>query len=546
MRDNQPITQREFAFSSDQTLVSVTDLKGRIVYCNAAFAAVSGYSRQELLGQPHNLVRHPDMPAEAFRDMWDTIASGQPWSAVVKNRRKDGDHYWVVANATPMKDGDRVTGYLSVRTAPSRAQVAEAESLYALMREQARSGRPCLALHRGLVRRLDLMGRLAQGLVRAATAFGPEGMLHLAALAGSGLLVALCPWTLSVPASAALFLAAQGLGRRLARRGLRNVADDALRLAAGDLSHAIATGRPGPLGELQLALAQMAVNLRTVIGDVRAEVEHVNGAVGEIAAGNQDLSARPESQAGSLQQTAASMEQINGTVQQSANSATQGAQLSAQAATVAERSHAQVLGVVQAMDGISESSRRIGAIIQVIEGVAFQTNILALNAAVEAARAGEAGRGFAVVATEVRTLAQRTAEAAREIRQLITESSERVDSGLRQTHEARERMDEALQAVSRVNAVLGEISTAAVEQQGGVSQVNEAVTHMDGITQQNAAMVEELAAAAGARRSQMQEVRDSLRLFRLREGEPSLSDLDAVSLRRQAGLSRGLEPASAR
>jgi aerotaxis receptor len=534
MRSNLPVTQHEHPFPPGQSLVSVTDVKGRIVYCNPAFIEVSGFTRSELLGQAHNLVRHPDMPQEAFRDMWETIQAGLPWQALVKNRRKDGDHYWVVANATPMKDGQRITGFLSVRTAPTREQVAAAEALYALMRDEAQGGAVKTGLHRGRVVRRNAAGRAWAWLGALPAQLGLRGALDLAALGASAALASASGPLVWVPGAALLFVASQVAGRRAGRRQLQEVIDDALHLAAGDLAHEVATGQRGQVGEMKGALSQLAVNLRTVISDVRAEVENVRGAVAEIAAGNQDLSSRTEAQASSLEQTAASMEQINGTVKQSAASSAQGARLAAEATQVADRSHSGVLGVVQAMEGISDSSRRIAEIIHVIEGVAFQTNILALNAAVEAARAGDAGRGFAVVASEVRTLAQRTAGAAREIKQLISESTERVNIGTRLTQDARQRMTEALQSVASVNAVLGEISTAAVEQQSGVSQVNEAVTHMDAITQQNAAMVEQLAAATQSLNGQVQEVTSSMRLFRLRAGEHNITELDAVALRREA------------
>ncbi|RVU49065.1 methyl-accepting chemotaxis protein [Rubrivivax rivuli] len=542
MRSNLPVTQREYSFPIEQTLVSVTDLKGRIVYCNGPFVAVSGFTREELLGQPHNMVRHPDMPEEAFRDMWETIESGRQWSALVKNRRKNGDHYWVHANATPMQRDGQTVGYLSVRRAVSADRVAAAEQLYARMREEAAQGRLRTGLHRGAVVRRDAVGRALQAVGTAVQRVGVHGALAVGAVLGGAALASATAAVVWVPAALALALAVQALQRRVVEAPLQAVLSDARQLAAGDLTHEVNVDAPGLPGELQGALAQLSVNLCTVIGDVRTEAENLRTAVAEIAAGNQDLSSRTEAQASSLEETAASMEQINGTVKQSAASASQGARLSEEASSVAHHSHEAVMGVVQSMEAISESSKRIGEIIHVIEGVAFQTNILALNAAVEAARAGEAGRGFAVVASEVRGLAQRTAEAAREIKQLITASTERVDAGNRQTQLAQQRMQEVLQSVGQVSTLLGEVSSAAQEQQQGVSQVNEAVTHMDGITQQNAAMVEELAAAAQALNGQVQTVNHTLRLFRLRAGESSIAEGDAVALRKEQ---RAAAPASA-
>jgi aerotaxis receptor len=532
MRVNQPISQRELPFPSGESLISVTDLKGRITYCNAAFIEVSGFSRDELLGQPHNLVRHPDMPAEAFRDMWATIESGLPWTGLVKNRRKNGDHYWVQANATPMKDGERIVGYLSVRTEPSREAVQAAESLYATMREEAATGRRLHVLHHGAVRRADLAGRVVSALRLGAGARLAALQLALAA----AVIGAEAAGGLPAAAAVALFggLGVAWLSLRTTLGPIEATVADAYRMAAGDLTHPVTEGAEGRVGELQLALRQMAVNLRAVVRDTRQEVLRLESAAREIAAGAGDLSGRTESQAGSLEQTAASMEEINSTVQNSAAAAAEGARLAARTTEVSQRSNAAVQAVADTMTGIADSSRRIGEIVHVIEGVAFQTNILALNAAVEAARAGEQGRGFAVVASEVRSLAQRTTVAAKEIKQLIAESSERVDVGNHRTQDAQARMTEALQAVAKVGHTLEAISTAAAEQQNGIAQINEAVSHMDGLTQQNAAMVEQLAASSSGLSSQVASVNDSMRLFRLQPGDVTVAERDAVAMRREA------------
>ncbi|WP_291013845.1 PAS domain-containing methyl-accepting chemotaxis protein [Hydrogenophaga sp.] len=534
MRNNQPVSQREFPFPPEQTLVSVTDLKGRIVYCNPSFIAVSGFTREELMGQPHNLVRHPDMPAEAFRDMWDTLATGKPWSGLVKNRRKNGDHYWVMANATPIEREGKAVGFLSVRMAPDREGIARIEPVYARMREQAESGRATLGLRHGQVVNRSLSGRVVGGLKHfwARTGWGSLGLALAIGLVAE--LATLVPETVWMGAALVLGLAGQWMIRRHADKLIAPVLEDAMLMAAGDLTHDVRTGAEGMTGELQHVMRQLSVNLRTVIGDIRAETEQLRVAVTEIANGNQDLSNRTEAQASNLEQTAASMEQINGTVKQTADSAQQGVRLADQASGVAKHSHEAVQGVVQAMGGIAESSKRIGEIIHVIEGVAFQTNILALNAAVEAARAGEQGRGFAVVASEVRALAQRTTGAAKEIRQLIAESADRVASGGAQTERAQERMQQVLDSVGQVSALLGEVSSAAHEQQVGLSQVNSAVADMDGITQQNAAMVEELAATAHSLTGQVTSVKDALNLFRLRASDRSVAETNAVDLRREA------------
>ncbi|MFN8893630.1 MAG: methyl-accepting chemotaxis protein, partial [Betaproteobacteria bacterium] len=303
-------------------------------------------------------------------------------------------------------------------------------------------------------------------------------------------------------------------------------------VARGDLVQARLSGSLAR-GSVMAALADMSARLSDAVVAVRSGADSVAMSSKEIADGNADLSQRTEEQAAALQQTAASMEELGATVRRNAENSRDADRLAVEASDVAGRAGDAVERVVQVMQGIDESSRRISEIITVIDGIAFQTNILALNAAVEAARAGEQGRGFAVVAAEVRSLAQRTTVAAKEIRQLIADSAERVDNGARRTQDAQQRMAEALAAVGKVSHTLESISTAAAEQQNGIAQINEAVSHMDGITQQNAAMVEQLAASSTGLSSQVESVSNSMRLFRLRAGEASMAEQDAVAMRRE-------------
>lgn len=531
MRSNLPISDKRYTFPADQTLVSVTDVKGRITYCNPAFVEVSGFQRHELLGQPHNLVRHPDMPEEAFRDMWETILNKQPWSGLVKNRRKNGDYYWVQANATPMMDGESITGFLSVRTTPSEDAVNDAGLLYRRMQAEKEAGKKQIFLHRGRLVDKSIVGRL-----KSITQIGitPQiialQLLVVLAVAVADFF-AVPTIGLAIVAAAVGFLVVWQVNSLLLAP-LSALLSDANRLAAGDLSRPISTDGKGFIGDLQRALNQMSVNLRTVVSDVRSELEQLSGSTSEIAAGNQDLSSRTESQASSLEQTAASMQEITGTVQQSAQTASDGANLARLTERLAQESNDAVHRVASTMTGITESSKQIEEIIRLIEGVAFQTNILALNAAVEAARAGDAGRGFAVVASEVRALAQRTTGAARDIKQLINESSNRVTTGNQQTSSALNQMHSVWESVQRMRSALTDISASASEQQTGISQINEAVSHMDTMTQQNAAMVEELAAATKSLQDQVGSIRDSMRIFRLSSHDTSIGERDAVEMRR--------------
>lgn len=286
------------------------------------------------------------------------------------------------------------------------------------------------------------------------------------------------------------------------------------RIADGDLAVNVPL-KPGDDSSLLHAIQSMRDRIAHIVGEVRTGSESVATASGEIAQGNNDLSSRTEQQASALETTASSMEQLSATVKQNADNASQANQLAQSASSVAIQGGKVVNQVVQTMKGINDSSRKISDIIQVIDGIAFQTNILALNAAVEAARAGEQGRGFAVVASEVRSLAGRSADAAKEIKTLINASVERVAQGSALVDQAGATMTEVVSSIRRVTDIMGEISAASKEQSTGVSQVGQAVTRMDQTTQQNAALVEEMAAAASSLRTQAQELVQTVVVFKL-------------------------------
>jgi len=308
-------------------------------------------------------------------------------------------------------------------------------------------------------------------------------------------------------------------GAALLIRSIRLPLADAVgmanRIASGDLSQRPQITRGDEIGELQRALLTMTESLSRTVGQVRVAVDSIQTASAEIATGNADLSQRTEHTASNLQQTASSIEQLTGTVRQSADAASQANQLASSAAAVAQRGGVVVSQVVTTMDEINTSSKKIADIIGTIDGIAFQTNILALNAAVEAARAGEQGRGFAVVASEVRSLAQRSAEAAREIKSLIGASVERVESGARLVQDAGSTMTEIVASVQRVSDIIGEISAASSEQSTGINHVNGAVLQLDQMTQQNAALVEESAAAAESLKDQAHRLADAVGVFKL-------------------------------
>ena len=287
-------------------------------------------------------------------------------------------------------------------------------------------------------------------------------------------------------------------------------------IASGDLTHAVDVQGRDEAAELLESLRSMQQSLGVLVGQVRASSDGIHTASSEIATGSADLSGRTEQAASNLQQAASSIEQLTGTVKQSADAARQANQLAASAADVAQRGGAVVAQVVSTMDEINSSSMKIGDIISVIDGIAFQTNILALNAAVEAARAGEQGRGFAVVASEVRALAQRSAEAAKQIKTLIGTSVDQVETGTKLVADAGHTMGEIVTSVQRVSLMIGEITTASSEQSDGIGQVNIAVTQLDHMTQKNAALVEESSAAAESLRDQAQRLADVVGAFKVR------------------------------
>jgi len=496
MRINLPVTQREFDFPAGVTLMSATDANSHITYANEAFIHVSGFSRDAIIGQAHNVVRHPDMPTEAFADMWETLKSGLSWTALVKNRRCNGDHYWVRANATPVIRNGKTIGYMSVRTKPGRDEVAAAERLYSNFREH-KAGR--FRFHQGLIVRTGACAWISwlqtmpiRWRIRASS------LISMALIITSAWLCGMQSTLLGVFSAAVggvALLATRWLNVQI-HKPLQAVLKQALAVAAGQPSENLHLNRVDEIGMILRAVNQAGLNLCSLGDDVSEQLAGLQQISTDITTSNQHLNTHSTQATFTLQQTAAEMRQMTATVRENADTACQASALAAAASSAASQGHAVVNNVVTTMQDITRASQMISDIINTIEGIAFQTNILALNAAVEAARAGEQGRGFAVVAGEVQALAQRSATAAKEIAEIIHDNVEKTARGGEMVDQAGNAMRHILDQVSRVTELINEISTATQEQAVNIGQVNAAVTQLDEMTRQNGTLVQTSAEAA--------------------------------------------------
>jgi aerotaxis receptor len=492
MKINQPVTQVEKNYGDEVEIISTTDLKGILRTANDDFVMMSGFEWEELKDRNHNIIRHPDMPPEAYADLWSHIKDNKPWMGIVKNRCKNGDHYWVDAFASPQYENGQVIGYQSVRVKPKREWVNRADKLYNKVmssksdEDKRRSTLADVKLTRMPTWACGICAKLgaafAVTLLPVMIFFGFMSDLTLASLIGGYV------------ATVALGLA----GVKYVLRPLMRIVEQSKEVAVNPLAQYIYTGLNDEVGQLGYALQFSTAKLRTAIGRVRESSEVLEKSASEIASGNAELSQRTEEQASSLEETASSMEEMTATVRHNADNARQANQLAVSAREQAEKGGEVVGKAVNAMAEINNSSKRIADIIGVIDEIAFQTNLLALNAAVEAARAGEQGRGFAVVAGEVRTPAGRSAESAKEIKDLIEDSVSKVEQGTTLVDESGKTLEEIVGGVRKVTDIIAEMAASSQEQATGIEQVNKAVMQMDEITQQNAALVEEAADASHA------------------------------------------------
>ena len=525
MRNNQPVTQHELFLQPRRPIVTKTDLQGLITYANRAFIDISGFTEQELLGQPHNIVRHPDMPSEAFEDLWRTVQAGHPWRGIVKNRSKCGDFYWVEAYVTPLKENGQIVGFMSVRTAPGQQQKIEAEKCHAeVQAKRARFPSTSLKQTWGLNKYLAV-GLLPPFVALVAQLLVPDEFMRDALNLGSILWLMVSAYLLHRSITVPLKQTRAGLDR----------------LTEANFSQAFSQSGCHELRQMQVSLESMRINLRALISDVVAGAGTVNAAATSTYSQSDALQKRGEQALEGVSRIAAALEQLAVSTSEISSSTDTGAAHASHASQLAENGESNMKVTEEAAqtasrefnstrDSISllkQSVTEIGSITSLIRDLADQTNLLALNAAIEAARAGEQGRGFAVVADEVRKLAERTTGNTRDIEQsigVLTSQTGQVTSNIEAALRQVVEIEQAIQTVSSslteirdanqgVASASGSVNDMLKQQSASAAEVAQNMELMSAMTEQNSQSIATVNQVAGELRTTAHDLQQLVKRF---------------------------------
>ncbi len=495
MRSNLPITEHEVPVDPRRPIVSKTDLKGQISYANSSFKEVAGFSDKEIIGEPHNIVRHPFMPSSAYADMWQTLKQDLPWRGIVKNRCKNGDHYWVEAFVTPIKERGQKVGYMSVRNTPSRAQISAAEALYTKINAgQATLAKTKWPQQRSMLQRIWLV--LAAVLIPALASPFSTPLLAVSAVAA-----AWGGWYLT----------------QSIQRPIQNIEYAFSQLSEGNFRFDVDASAPKEFSHLLVALESMRINLRAIIADVVLAGNRVDKRAQDVANSASELIKRSQEQSDGVATTAAALEEMASSVNEislatriSAEHASKAKELATRGAIemgAAQTATQEVVTVVDqariTLGQLSDAVREISVVTKTIREIADQTNLLALNAAIEAARAGETGRGFAVVADEVRKLAERTSASTVSIASTISSVEARTNEALATMREAVASVNHGTAQIDACTLTLGEIAASSngvdqsarhvaemLDQQSSVSEdVAQTMEKINALTEQNVSRI---------------------------------------------------------
>jgi aerotaxis receptor len=500
MKKNEPVTGRERSYEAERVIISTTDLKGIITYANDDFVEISGFSLDDLLGENHNIVRHPDMPPEAFKDLWDTVQGGKPWRGIVKNRCKNGDHYWVDAYVTPVYEGNTLVGYQSVRTRPDKSEVSSAETLYQKLRNNQISKLP----KQRSVYDLSTKFRLFSALFLLALLAATVGALSLSS-ENSNIILTVCALTLVVIGITGVLIV------KTLITPLKRISSLLHGLAGGKLRQHVEVPHNDDMGQVLQSVKMLQARLNTVFGHFTEAAMSLANSAEQLSANGNEALHDMERQQEETAQVATAMNEMVATVQEvakntgeAANAAemsddkTQaGKDLVIETRSTIHNLAGEVERSAEVIDQLKGDSEKISSIMDVISGIAEQTNLLALNAAIEAARAGEQGRGFAVVADEVRTLAQRTQESTTEIRDMIehlqsgigdavsvmARGRDQAGTAVSQADETGLALDSISEAVGTIHQMNIQIATAAEQQNAVAEEMNKNVVSINDLSE---------------------------------------------------------------